>query len=144
MPGTRYVVGDGPALEELKAEYPQVIFTGARYGEELAATVAGADVFVFPSLTDTFGLVLLEAMASGVPVAAYPVNGPVDVVAPGTGCLDEDLGLAIQGALGLDRADCRAWAAASAQFAGHLTPVNEAAAPLPTAASNLAALAQER
>jgi glycosyltransferase involved in cell wall biosynthesis len=150
LPGTRYVVGDGPALEELKKEYPQVIFTGARYGEELAATVAGADVFVFPSLTDTFGLVLLEAMACGVPVAAFPVNGPVDVVAPRTGCLDEDLGQAIAGALKLDRADCRAyaetrsWAAASAQFAGHLTPVNEAAAPLPIAASDLAALAQER
>lgn len=150
QPGTRYVVGDGPALAALKGEYPDVIFTGARYDEELAATVAGADVFVFPSLTDTFGLVLLEAMACGVPVAAFPVNGPVDVVAPGTGCLDEDLGMAIQGALRLDRAACRAyaetrsWAAASAQFAGHLTPVNEAAAPLPIAASDLAALAQER
>ncbi len=127
MAGTRYVVGDGPALEALRAAYPEVVFTGARYGEELAATVAGADVFVFPSLTDTFGLVLLEAMASGVPVAAYPVNGPVDVVENGvTGVLHEDLGEAVRGALTLDRRRCRehaltrSWEAAAAQFAAHL------------------------
>jgi glycosyltransferase involved in cell wall biosynthesis len=90
LAGTRYVVGDGPALPTLRREFPDAVFTGARYGEELAATVAGADVFVFPSLTDTFGLVLLEAMACGVPIAAYPVSGPVDVVQDGlTGALDE-------------------------------------------------------
>jgi glycosyltransferase involved in cell wall biosynthesis len=137
VPGTRYVVGDGPALAELKARYPGVVFTGARYGEDLAATVAGADVFVFPSLTDTFGLVLLEAMASGVPVAAYPVDGPVDVVEDGvTGALDEELGQAVERALRLDRGVCRAhalsrsWAAATAQFAGHLVSARAGEGPI--------------
>jgi glycosyltransferase involved in cell wall biosynthesis len=123
VPGTKYVVGDGPALAELRRRYPGARFTGALYGEELAAHVAAADVFVFPSRTDTFGLVLLEAMACGVPVAAYPVSGPVDVVKDGvTGCLDEDLALAVTGALALDPAECRAhalkrsWEAATLEF----------------------------
>jgi len=142
MAGMRYVVGDGPALEALRARYPEVIFTGARYGEELAETIAGADVFVFPSRTDTFGLVLLEAMASGVPVAAYPVDGPVDVVEDGiTGALDEDLGRAVERALRLDRRACRAhaltrsWEAAANQFAGQLVPARPEAGPLPVPAS---------
>ena len=84
LPGTRVVVGDGPQREDLTAKYPQVVFTGAKFGDELAAYFAGADVFVFPSLTDTFGLVLLEAMACGVPVAAFSAPGPIDII-PGSG-----------------------------------------------------------
>jgi glycosyltransferase involved in cell wall biosynthesis len=139
VPGTRYVVGDGPALAQLQANYPDVVFTGARYGEDLAATVAGADVFVFPSVTDTFGLVLLAAMASGVPVAAYPVDGPVDVVDDGVaGALDDDLGRAVERALRLDRGPCRAhalsrsWEAATAQFAGHLVSARAGSGPIPS------------
>lgn len=129
LPGTKYVVGGGPALDELKARHPDVVFTGYRYGEELASHLAAADVFVFPSRTDTFGLVLLEAMACGVPVAAFPVAGPIDVVKRGvTGCLHEDLATAVAGALELRREDCRryalgfTWERATAQFASHLEP----------------------
>ena len=129
VPGTKYVVGDGPALEQLRREWPDVRFLGPRYREELAGVVAAADVFVFPSRTDTFGVVLLEAMACGVPVAAYPVTGPVDVVENGvTGILDEDLDRAVEGALKLERGKCRAqalrhsWEAATAQFARALVP----------------------
>jgi glycosyltransferase involved in cell wall biosynthesis len=111
LPGSKYVVGDGPDLEPLRRRYPQVIFTGQKTGQELTAHIAAADVFVFPSLTDTFGLVLLEAMACGVPVAAYPVTGPIDVVQEGkTGVLDRDLRQAVLGALKLDPADCVAYA----------------------------------
>ncbi len=111
LPGSKYVVGDGPDLEPLRHRYPHVIFTGQKTGQELTAHIAAADVFVFPSLTDTFGLVLLEAMACGVPVAAYPVTGPIDVVLEGkTGVLDHDLRQAVLGALKLDPADCVAYA----------------------------------
>lgn len=111
LPGSKYVVGDGPDLEQLRRRYPNVIFTGQKTGQELTAHMAAADVFVFPSLTDTFGLVLLEAMACGVPVAAYPVTGPIDVVQQGkTGVLDNDLRRAVLGALTLDPADCVAYA----------------------------------
>ena len=104
LPGTKLVVGDGPATEKLRRKYPGAVFTGYRFGDELARHVAAADVFVFPSRTDTFGLVLLEAMACGVPVAAYPVTGPIDVVVNGvTGVLSEDLGTAALAALDLDR-----------------------------------------
>ena len=116
--GTKVVVGDGPALERLKADYPGVLFLGALHGAELASAYAAADVFVFPSRTDTFGLVNVEALASGVPVAAYPVRGPLDIVGAdgcglngGTlrvGALDEDLSRAIVVALTADRAACRA------------------------------------
>lgn len=106
---TKVVVGDGPYLKYLKQTYEDVIFPGAKEGEELAQCYSSGDVFVFPSLTDTFGIVLLEAMASGVPVAAFPVTGPIDVVENGvTGCLAEDLEIAIRGALELDREVCRA------------------------------------
>ena len=112
--GTKVVVGDGPALEEMRARYPHVRFMGALSGEELASAYRSADCFVFPSRTDTFGLVLIEALACGVPVAAYPVTGPIDIlgaqgrgvdnVMPATvGILDGDLEHAIVKALRLDR-----------------------------------------
>jgi len=127
LPGTKLVVGGGPSLEKLKAEYPDAVFTGPRQGEELARTFASADVFVFPSRTDTFGLVLLEALASGTPVAAFPVTGPIDVIgtAP-VGVLDENLRSAALEALQVDRAACRAyaeqfsWAASADQFLKYL------------------------
>jgi glycosyltransferase involved in cell wall biosynthesis len=131
LPGSKCVIGNGPDLEMLKSKYPQVLFTGYRFGRELARHVASADVFVFPSRTDTFGLVMLEAMACGVPVAAYPVTGPVDVVTHGeTGILDEDLRKAALAALDLSRERCReealkySWQAASREFAGNLVPAN--------------------
>ena len=107
LPGSKVVVGDGPQRTQLQRRYPQVHFTGWRQGEALAQAYAGADVFVFPSVTDTFGLVLLEAMACGTPVAAFPVTGPLDVVAPGTGVLSHDLRLAVLAALDCDRLACR-------------------------------------
>ena len=105
LPGTKLVVGDGPARAALAEKYPGVRFLGALSGEELVRTYAASTVFVFPSRTDTFGLVLLEAMACGLPVAAYPVQGPLDVVgnAP-VGVLDEDLKKACLGALQIARA----------------------------------------
>jgi glycosyltransferase involved in cell wall biosynthesis len=127
VPGSKLVVGGGPAEAELRARYPEAVFAGFRFGEELARVVASADVFVFPSRTDTFGLVLLEAMACGVPVAAYPVTGPVDVVVNGvTGVLDANLRTAALAALKLDPDACRAhalrytWQAATGQFLSHL------------------------
>ena len=111
LPGTKYVVGDGPDLQGLRSRYPDVRFVGQKLGADLAAHVAAADVFVFPSLTDTFGLVMFEAMACGVPVAAYPVTGPLDVVRNGTtGVLDSDLRVAVLSALQLDPRDCIAYA----------------------------------
>lgn len=112
--GTKVIVGDGPALARLKAQYPAAVFLGARHGEQLARAYASADVFVFPSRTDTFGLVMIEALACGLPVAAYPVPGPLDIIGrdghgPSSdlpmqiGALDEDLGLAIRKALRCDR-----------------------------------------
>jgi len=129
LPGQKVVVGDGPMLAALKAKHPDVIFTGYKRGEELAEHMAAADVFVFPSLTDTFGLVLLESMASGVPVAAYPVTGPIDVAAdPKVGCLDQDLAKAATAALGKRPEDCRAyaegfsWRACAEMFLENLHP----------------------
>ena len=114
VPGSKVVVGEGPALESLKRRYPLVTFMGAKHGAELASCYAAADVFVFPSRTDTFGLVNIEALACGVPVAAYPVPGPLDIVGTNgrgvhggqgrIGALDEDLGNAIRRALTADRA----------------------------------------
>ena len=125
--GTKMVVGDGPDLGLLKKEYPDVVFTGPRFGTDLADIYSSADVFVFPSRTDTFGIVMLEALACGVPVAAYPVTGPKDIILEGrTGCLRENLHEAIEGALFLDRQDCRdfalqrSWNSATEQFLGNL------------------------
>ncbi len=108
LPGSRVVVGDGPARARLEAAHPGVSWRGFRFGQDLARHYADADLLVFPSRTDTFGVVMLEALASGVPVAAFPVPGPADVVEDGvTGALDRDLGRACRRALAVDRAACR-------------------------------------
>jgi glycosyltransferase involved in cell wall biosynthesis len=142
--GTKLVVGDGPERARLQASYPEAVFAGYRFGEDLAAHLAAADVFVFPSRTDTFGLVNLEAMACGLPVAAYPVTGPIDVVDDGlTGALDEDLGRAAQRALRLDPAACReralnsSWERCSRQFASNLTAARTGAPLLAAVAAGL-------
>jgi len=112
LPGSKVVAGDGPLLPRLAAAYPQARFLGASSGEALAEIYASADVFVFPSLTDTFGIVLLEALASGLPVAAYPVMGPLDVIGTsGAGILDRDLRRAALAALDIPKERCRAHAA---------------------------------
>jgi glycosyltransferase involved in cell wall biosynthesis len=133
-PGTKLIVGDGPARPSLQAKYPEAEFVGYKFGTELANHIGAADVFVFPSRTDTFGLVLLEAMACGVPVAAYPVTGPIDVVQPGvTGELREDLREAAIAALQLKPDNCRAytlshtWDAATHQFLMNLAPQQQRA-----------------
>lgn len=130
LPGTRLVIGDGPERAALAARHPRARFTGYRYGDELATLLAGCDVLVFPSRTDTFGLTMIEALACGVPVAAFPVPGPLDVIEPGvTGILDADLAAAIRGALRLDRRVCAAraaafsWDAATSQFLAGLAPI---------------------
>lgn len=108
LPGIKAVVGDGPHLATLRERFPGVHFAGRRIGEDLAQHFASADVFVFPSRTDTFGLVILEAMASGLPVAAYPVTGPIDLIEDGvSGAVDEDIGVAARRALALDRENAR-------------------------------------
>jgi glycosyltransferase involved in cell wall biosynthesis len=130
--GTKIVVGDGPLLKELKAKFPDAVFVGFQTGEHLANYMAAADVFVFPSRTDTFGIVMLEALASGIPVAAFPVRGPVDVIASDkVGKLDEDLKKAVAKALQLDAKDCRnyafnySWANCTEQFFNNLVPAFE-------------------
>lgn len=131
LPGSKVVIGDGPQRAALQARHPDAHFLGAKFGADLARHVAAGDVFVFPSLTDTFGLVLLEALACGLPVAAFPVEGPKDVIRDGeVGALDWDLKRAIERALGLPRAACRAyagqftWEAATRQFLANLAPVS--------------------
>jgi glycosyltransferase involved in cell wall biosynthesis len=131
--GSKVVVGEGPALEGLRARYPDVLFLGTLAGEELASAFRAADCFVFPSRTDTFGLVIIEALACGVPVAAYPVRGPIDILGPDgrgvngevsrpAGALDDDLEVAIGRALPLDRraaldlAEFYSWEHATDQF----------------------------
>ena len=125
--GTKVIVGDGPDRERLQQRYPDAVFRGYRFGEDLARHMAAADVMVFPSLTDTFGLVNLESMACGVPVAAFPVPGPVDVIDDGvTGALDWDIAAAARRALKLSPANCRRraeaadWQANTRQFVSNL------------------------
>lgn len=127
LPGSKVVIGDGPDRVRLAAAHPRAHFLGTRTGADLAALYAASDVFVFPSLTDTFGIVLLEAMACGLPVAAYPVTGPLDVVGgTGAGVLDADLRAACLAALEIPRARCRAealrrtWAESARQFFGNI------------------------
>ena len=108
LPGTRVVVGDGPDLARLKAKYPDAVFPGVHKGVSLAEHYADADVFVFPSLTDTFGNVILEALSSGLPVAGFPVPGPIDILTdPAAGIVDPDLKRAALAALNLDRKAAR-------------------------------------
>ncbi len=132
--GSKVVVGDGPALAELRQKYPAALFLGPLHGEALASAYAGADVFVFPSRTDTFGLVMIEALACGTPVAAYPVAGPIDVLRDPVGCMDPDLDWAIARALQCDRSACTAyargfsWSESARQFLGALAPVERRAA----------------
>ena len=134
LPGSKVVVGGGPQLASLQRSYPGVTFTGPRHGPALARAYAGADVFVFPSLTDTFGLVILEALACGTPVAAFPVTGPIDVLADADGCIgavNSDLRTAALAALNGDRAACRrhaerySWRACAETFLSHLVPLME-------------------
>ena len=125
--GSKVVIGDGPERARLQERFPDAHYAGYRFGEDLAAHLAAADVMVFPSLTDTFGLVNLEALASGVPVAAYPASGPVDVIEDGvTGALDADLAAAAERALAVDPATCReralgwSWERCSREFEANL------------------------
>lgn len=133
VPGSKVVVGDGPALDNLRRRYPHVLFLGALSGEALASAYRSADCFVFPSLTDTFGLVVIEALACGTPVAAYPVTGPIDILGPdgrgvdhrvgwAAGAVDTPLARAVEGALTVERTDAAAlgslysWERATDQF----------------------------
>jgi glycosyltransferase involved in cell wall biosynthesis len=129
MPGSKVVVGGGPQLDALRRKYPAVRFVGPQQGEELARYYSAADVFVFPSRTDTFGNVVLEALASGVPVAAYPVPGPKDILAgSGVGVLDTDLAAAVRKALTIAPDACRAfalgysWRSSAEQFLANVIP----------------------
>jgi glycosyltransferase involved in cell wall biosynthesis len=133
LPGTKMVVGDGPQLAALRRRFPAVHFAGAMHGEALSRAYASADVMVFPSLTDTFGLVMLESMACGTPVAAFPATGPKDVICaggPAVGCVHQDLRHASLMALEHgDRAACRAyaetfsWRACTERFIANLVPI---------------------
>jgi glycosyltransferase involved in cell wall biosynthesis len=127
LPGSKAVIGDGPQLEKLKRDFPAAYFLGPLENGTLAAHLAAADVFVFPSRTDTFGIVQLEALASGVPVAAYPVTGPKDVIGDHpVGALHEDLSVACIEALRISRHACRkfalsySWENSARQFLGHV------------------------
>jgi glycosyltransferase involved in cell wall biosynthesis len=129
LDGSKIIIGDGPDKEKLAKSYPRCHFLGLKFGRELARHQAGADVFVFPSRTDTFGIVMLEAMACGLPVAAYPVTGPVDVIRHGeTGYLDDDLGKACNEAIKLSGsaprryAESHSWGRSTEQFVAHLVP----------------------
>lgn len=130
LPGSKVVVGDGPERARLQHEHRSVSFAGYRFGEDLAAHYASADVLVFPSRTDTFGIVMLEANACGLPIAAYPVTGPIDVVREGiNGALDDDLVLAARRALEVPRASCvayaqlQSWRRVAEVLIAHLVPI---------------------
>ena len=133
LPGSKVIIGDGPQRGALESRYPGVQFLGKKYGEDLAAHYAASDVFVFPSKTDTFGLVLLEALASGLPVAAYPVPGPKDVLnGHPVGVLDHDLKAAAEAAAEIPAERCRdyalgfSWTNCAREFLGYLTPIRAA------------------
>ena len=127
--GTKIVIGDGPMLDEYRRLYPNVVFLGKKIGKDLVDAYSSADVFVFPSRTDTFGLVMLESMACGTPVAAYPVTGPVDLVNNSSGYLSDDLYLAIMNALMLDRKIVRqyaekfGWKEFAEKFLSNIVPI---------------------
>lgn len=132
LPGTKAVVGDGPQRKELEGRYPEAVFTGAKFGADLTTAFADADVFIFPSLTDTFGLVILEAMACGTPVAAFPAPGPIDIIpGSGAGFVSDDVRQACLDCLTLDRAGVRAyaerfsWRASAEEFVRNLQPYPE-------------------
>jgi glycosyltransferase involved in cell wall biosynthesis len=130
-PGTKVIVGDGPARAALQRQYPDALFLGTLTGEALASAYAGADVFVFPSRTDTFGLVMIEALACGAPVAAFPVAGPADVLDPACSAMHDDLAMAIGQALTRDRRTAAAygasfgWRRSAEQFLAALVPFRE-------------------
>ncbi len=130
-PGSKVIVGDGPARAALARDYPEAHFFGVLHGEALAQAYAGADVFVFPSRTDTFGLVMVEALACGTPVAAYPVAGPIDVLDPRSSAMDEDLATAIMRALACNREVAArhgatfGWKRSAEQFLSALVPLDE-------------------
>ena len=131
LPGSKVVIGDGPQRAELQRRYPKAKFLGEKTGRDLSAHLAAADVFVFPSRTDTFGVVQLEALACGTPVAAFPVTGPLDVIADHpVGALDADLQIACIRALGMSRRACRnfaaerSWENSTRQFIGNLTALH--------------------
>jgi glycosyltransferase involved in cell wall biosynthesis len=147
LPGTKVVVGDGPTRESLERRYPEVVFRGWQFGEDLSAHFASADCFVFPSRTETFGNVILEALASGVPVASVPAPGPIDLIQEGiNGAVDDDLGEACQRALRCTRHDARqstepyTYLASHQMFRSHLVPLTHR---LPAEATVTAAEAQE-
>jgi len=130
-PGSKVLIGDGPQRSELARRFPQAHFLGTKFGEELVAHYRAADVFVFPSRTDTLGLVMLEAMACGIPVAGFPVHGPLDVVGDSAaGILHDDLAVAIEQAIGIDPEICRqralehSWDQSVQEFYNNLVPIN--------------------
>jgi glycosyltransferase involved in cell wall biosynthesis len=141
LPGTKMIIGTGPQEAELKSRFPAAQFMGLIENGKLAAHLASADVFVFPSLTDTFGVVQLEALACGTPVAAFPVTGPIDVIADHPiGALDRELDVAALRALNMSRERCRSfalersWENCARQFIGHLAVLQPATAPRTTPA----------
>jgi glycosyltransferase involved in cell wall biosynthesis len=149
LPGSKVVVGDGPQEAELRERFPDAHFTGVLEGPDLAAHLAAADVFVFPSRTDTFGLVQLEALACGTPVAAFPVTGPKDVIGDNpVGALSEDLRAACLQALSLSREECRAfalrhsWENSARQFIGNLRPIQIGRSPKSHTSMPVAAAAE--
>jgi len=131
LDGIKWVVGDGPARASLERKYPDAVFHGEKHLPDLADFYRQADVFVFPSRTDTFGLVMIEAMACGTPVAGFPVTGPKDIVVEGTGAIDEDLAAACRAALSMDRKAERrhaqkfSWQNVTKVFAGHLVTMTK-------------------
>jgi glycosyltransferase involved in cell wall biosynthesis len=138
LPGSKVVIGDGPQKALLERKYPKVRFLGEKTGQDLTSHLAAADVFVFPSLTDTFGVVQLEALACGTPVAAFPVTGPLDVIADHpVGALDTDLRSACLRALGISRQSCRSfalersWENSARQFIGNLSALQPSRSPRP-------------